>query len=1091
MNDKDKQKTKSKVINPNTNTNPNTNSDILLLIERKITFFLDTIQRTILHVQKNKLLNVIGVSEMNNCINTLVALSKTIKEITVDQITSNTDNIINVLQHINNEMSTLFKVVGTDLFEDFLWICFGNNSVNTYAISDMDRHKFELLRKYFHPTSYRILNAVELNSEKKSENKKHVGSDEHILTETSRNLDSVDINTKTKSFHLKVYGIQVVVHNPQHKKSLVITGTVDDVITDILHNRFVSLKMKSIAENTPNSSEFKGDTFNRYISSLGLKEFIIYEPHEIYSKYAGYLSNLNNIKQKPIAQIVKDFISSELFTKRLTIIQLLIKSDKYDNQYLAYLLYDLLSNDANGAVDTQEQTVLFDSLPWQIKQCFRNAMKNTVQYTHDLSNFDINKIPLEQQICLLKAPDTVKEKAMQKLKEVKAKSEDTGSKARQFLDGLLKIPFSVYRKEPILCIMDTIRTQFMELIQTPSITNDITNIMPGKKEKYTSLEILKCLNKIKTNNNSKSVQKEGSLITSTIKQIVDDCDKSGLVTYIMKINEMIVKHKMNVPGLKYSNKKKATMVEDIHNFIDVAISLKNESVLLEIFKVQQPVVTTNNSIVSQMNKIETKYNEINSYMMGVKETLDNAVHGHDKAKAQVERIIGQWINGKQDGYCFGFEGPPGIGKTSLAKRGLSDCLKDENGVPRPFAMIQMGGDANGSSIHGHNYTYVGSTWGSIVQILMDKKCMNPIIFIDEIDKISKTEHGKEIVGILTHLLDPAQNDCFQDKYFSGIDLDLSKALFILSYNDVDAIDRILLDRVHRIKFNNLTTDEKLTICNKHILPEVYKKMGLEGMIHLNNDTLKHVIESYTAESGVRKLKEILFEIVGEINLDILKNFDTKYEIPIDITIDSIKTKYFKDKHELKIKKIHAEPNVGIMNGLWANALGMGGIIPIQAKWRPGDKPMSLHLTGTQGDVMKESMNVALTLAYNLTPKAVQSTIQSGLHIHCPDGSTPKDGPSAGAAITATIYSLFNNMKIKNNIAITGEITLAGNITAIGGLDLKFLGGIRAGVKTFLFPKENEKDYNTFMEKYKDDELTKDIIFISVEDINDVLAMVFE
>ena len=1089
----DKQKTKSKVINTNTNTNNNT--DILLLIERKITFFLDTIQRTILHVQKNKLLNAIGVSEMNNCINTLVSLSKTIKEITVDQITTNTDNIINVLQHINNEMSTLFKAVGTDLFEDFLWICFGNNSVNTYAISDMDRHKFELLRKYFHPTSYRILNAVDINSEKKTENnqsnKKHASNDENVLTETSRNLDSVDINTKTKSFHLKVYGIQVVVHNPQHKKSLVITGTVDDVITDILHNRFVSLKMKSIAENTPNSSEFKGDTFNRYISSLGLKEFIIYEPHEIYSKYAGYLSNLNNIKQKPIAQIVKDFISSDLFTKRLTIIQLLIKSDKYDNQYLAYLLYDLLSNDANGAVDTQEQTVLFDSLPWQIKQCFRNAMKNTVQYTHDLSNFDINKIPLEQQICLLKAPDTVKEKAMQKLKEVKAKSEDTGSKARQFLDGLLKIPFSVYRKEPILCIMDTIRSQFMELIQTPSITNNTTNVIPGKKDKYTSLEILKCLNKIKTNNNSKPGQKEQSLVTSTIKQIVTDCDKSGLVTYIMKINEIIVKHKINVPGLKYSNKKKATMVEDIHNFINDTISLKNESVLLEIFKVQQPVVTTNNSIVSQMNKIETKYNEINSYMMGVKETLDNAVHGHDKAKAQVERIIGQWINGQQDGYCFGFEGPPGIGKTSLAKRGLSDCLKDENGVPRPFAMIQMGGDANGSSIHGHNYTYVGSTWGSIVQILMDKKCMNPIIFIDEIDKISKTEHGKEIVGILTHLLDPAQNDCFQDKYFSGIDLDLSKALFILSYNDVDAIDRILLDRVHRIKFNNLTTDEKLIICNKHILPEVYKKMGLEGMIHLNNDTLKHVIESYTAESGVRKLKEILFEIVGEINLDILKNFDTKYEIPIDITIDSIKTKYFKDKHELKIKKIHAEPNVGIMNGLWANALGMGGIIPIQAKWRPGDKAMSLHLTGTQGDVMKESMNVALTLAYNLTPKHIQSTIQSGLHIHCPDGSTPKDGPSAGAAITATIYSLFNNMKIKNNIAITGEITLAGNITAIGGLDLKFLGGIRAGVKTFLFPKENEKDYNTFMEKYKDDELTKDIIFISVEDIQDVLAMVFQ
>ena len=152
-----------------------------------------------------------------------------------------------------------------------------------------------------------------------------------------------------------------------------------------------------------------------------------------------------------------------------------------------------------------------------------------------------------------------------------------------------------------------------------------------------------------------------------------------------------------------------------------------------------------------------------------------------------------------------------------------------------------------------------------------------IIFIDEIDKISKTEHGREIIGILTHLLDPAQNDCFQDKYFSGIDLDLSKALFILSYNDAEAIDKILLDRVHRVKFKSLTLEEKIVISKQHILPEVYNKMGLQEMITFSDDVLKFIIDEYTLESGVRKLKEILFEIVGEVNLDILKNFDTKYE----------------------------------------------------------------------------------------------------------------------------------------------------------------------------------------------------------------------
>ena len=411
----------------------------------------------------------------------------------------------------------------------------------------------------------------------------------------------------------------------------------------------------------------------------------------------------------------------------------------------------------------------------------------------------------------------------------------------------------------------------------------------------------------------------------------------------------------------------------------------------------------------------------------------------------------------------------------------------------------MGGDSNGSTLHGHNYTYVGSTWGSIVQILIDKKCMNPIIFIDEVDKISRTEHGKEIVGILTHLLDPAQNDCFQDKYFTGIDLDLSKALFILSYNDVDAIDKILLDRVHRIKFSNLSLEDKVIICNNHILPEVYKKMGLENMITIDENVIKFIIDEYTSESGVRKLKEILFEIVGQINLDVLNNW-INYTVPINISIDDIKNKYFKDKHEIKVKKIHSESKIGIINGLWANSYGKGGVIPIQVNWRPSNKFLDLNLTGMQGDVMKESMNVALTLAWNLSNNDTKKYLRekydipnniNGIHIHCPEGSIPKDGPSAGTAITTAIYSILNNIKIKYNIAITGEISFDGFVTEIGGLDLKILGAIKAGVKEILFPVENTKDYDNFMEKYKDNELIKDIKFYPVNTISEVFDLVFE
>jgi ATP-dependent Lon protease len=415
-------------------------------------------------------------------------------------------------------------------------------------------------------------------------------------------------------------------------------------------------------------------------------------------------------------------------------------------------------------------------------------------------------------------------------------------------------------------------------------------------------------------------------------------------------------------------------------------------------------------------------------------------------------------------------------------------------------MIQMGGDSNGSTLHGHNYTYVGSTWGSIVQILIDKRCMNPIIFIDEVDKISRTEHGKEIVGILTHLLDPAQNDCFQDKYFTGIDLDLSKALFILSYNDVDAIDKILLDRVHRIKFNSLTLEDKLVISKTHILPDVYKKMGLEDTIVFADDVLKFIIDEYTSESGVRKLKEIMFEIVGEINLDILKNNDTDYELPINISIADIKTKYFKDKREVIIRKVPEESLVGFANGMFATSHGNGGTLPIHAKFFPSEQFLELKLTGLQQDVMRESMHVSLTVAWNLTSEERKKQVRSlydgennkyGINIHPGDGSVQKDGPSAGGIITIALYSLLNDIPIKAKTAMTGEIQMSGDITAIGGLNYKILGSIKAGVREFIYPKENKKDFEEFYEKYKNDAVLKDIKFHEVSHVSEALELILD
>jgi ATP-dependent Lon protease len=1048
-------------------------SDIVLLLEKKMVFFQDVMQKTSIHVQNNKLLNILGIGEVNNCISILYDLSTKLKEIHGVHANSQekTDNVINVLQHINNELSCLFKLFGTQLFEDFLWVCFGNNSVNTYAISDMDKQKFELLKKHFHPTGYKVLSGTVKKEPKDAE----------ILNEKSKNLDMIDLSLKIKPFHLKVHGVQLVVHNMQHKKSLLISGYIDDVCVHLLNNPLISSKIHAINENLPTSLEFKDDTFQRFINSLTLKDYLLYDPHEIYSRYVGCLSALNTMHQKTTSQIIKDFVTSDLFVRRLMLIQLLIKSGRPDNQYLAYLLYDLLSNDANGSVDTQEQNVLFDSLPWSIKESFREAMKTTNQYTHELSNFDMQKIPLEQQICLLKAPDTVKEKAMQKLKEIKAKSEDTGSKARQYLDGLLKIPFSIYKKEPVLNLMNEIRVNYINGLK-------MLNKNVDECANYTSVEILKGIKDLKN--------ETANHVTDYAKKM-EKWDKQQITNCIGEINKNLENNKK----IKISNKKKIDLIKELETFFeshkeDICKEMMEKCFCTEEEKKHKK---DHENIICE---IENKYAEINKCMQNVKQTLDKAVYGHEKAKKQVERIIGQWINGDTNtGHILGFEGNPGIGKTSLAK-GLASCLKDENGASRPFSVIMMGGDSNGSHLVGHSYTYVGSTWGQIVQILIDNKCMNPIILIDEVDKISRTEHGKEIVGILTHLLDSTQNEHFQDKYFSGIDLDLSKALFILSYNDAELIDRILLDRVHRIKFDSLSVDDKVVISKNYLLPELCKNLGLVDMVHFSDETLKCIIEDYTMEPGVRKLKETLFNVVAELNLNILKNNVDIHNIPIEITSEDIRNKYLIDKCRVRVPKIHDKSVSHMINGMWANQLSQGGILQFQACFSPASSFLEIVLTGNQKEVMREGMIISRNIAWNLTSYEKQKELMQryndpknncvcGINVHAGDLSVPKDGPSASSTMVVLFYALFNNIKIKNYFAMTGEITLDGKIKEIGGLSSKILGSIKNGVKEIIFPSENNRDFEKFMEKYKDNKVIEGVKFHSVDIIDDVFKLIFD
>lgn len=273
-------------------------------------------------------------------------------------------------------------------------------------------------------------------------------------------------------------------------------------------------------------------------------------------------------------------------------------------------------------------------------------------------------------------------------------------------------------------------------------------------------------------------------------------------------------------------------------------------------------------------------------------------------------------------------------------------------------------------------------------------------------------------------------------------------------------------------------------------------MGFENIVNISDDSIEYIIKSYTLEPGVRKLKELLFDLYGEINLQMLKmNEDNNINIPITITISNLESKYLTKYRKIKEKHIYKTPNIGIINGLWANTLGCGGIIPIQTMFYPSSVFLDLKLTGLQGDVMKESMNVAKSLAWNLTDDEIKQdwltyfdkTKCQGLHIHCPEGSISKDGPSAGVAITTAIYSLLNKKMIKNDIAITGEITLNGNITAIGGLDIKISSGIRAGIKTFLFPKENDREFQLWQEDNKN---IDNIEFVQISNISEIFEHVF-
>jgi len=431
------------------------------------------------------------------------------------------------------------------------------------------------------------------------------------------------------------------------------------------------------------------------------------------------------------------------------------------------------------------------------------------------------------------------------------------------------------------------------------------------------------------------------------------------------------------------------------------------------------------------------------------------------------------------GVILCFFGPPGVGKTSLANS-IAKALG------RPLVRMALGGLEDVNELRGHRRTYVGAIPGRIVQGLIDAKSMDPVIVLDEIDKVGRSGRG-DPTSVLLEILDPEQNSEYRD-YYLNFNIDLSKAIFIATANDVGAIPAPLRDRMEFITVSSYTPNEKYEIAKQYLIPQELKKHALlKGEFDITPKALKVLIDEYTREPGVRGLRRKVAELMRKSATLLLK----------DKTLKNIKVKVkdlplFADKKVFEVSAIDKAPLIGVVNGLAWTSVG-GDVLKIEAIKIKGKGLVTL--TGSLGDVMKESAHIAFSvvkilidnriLEVDKIEKETEIYKQYDLHIHVPEGATPKDGPSAGITMATAIASILSEKKIDNQVAMTGELTLTGKVLPIGGLKEKLIAAYKAGVTKALIPDKNyERDLDEIP-----DEVKNAIEIIAVSNIEEVLSLV--
>ena len=441
----------------------------------------------------------------------------------------------------------------------------------------------------------------------------------------------------------------------------------------------------------------------------------------------------------------------------------------------------------------------------------------------------------------------------------------------------------------------------------------------------------------------------------------------------------------------------------------------------------------------------------------------------DKVKERIlEFIAVQQINPDAKGKILCLVGPPGVGKTSIA-------ISVAKAMNRKLARLSLGGVRDEADIRGHRKTYIGAMPGRIIDALSRSGSMNPLLVLDEIDKLASDMRGDPASALL-EVLDSEQNYAFRD-HFLEIPVDLSKVMFITTANTLDTIPRPLLDRMEVIELSSYTDEEKLEIAKRHLLPKQLKEHGLKRtQLHVSDGAIRATISGYTRESGVRVLERQLGKLCRKTAMRLVEEDVKRVNITEKNLSDYLGTVRY-------TPGVHSEQDeVGVVNGLAWTEVG-GEILEVEVNVMDGSG--KLELTGNLGTVMQESAKAALSCLRSRTEalhleKDFYKT--KDIHIHFPEAATPKDGPSAGIAITTAMLSALTGRKVRRDVAMTGEVTLRGRVLPIGGLKEKTMAALRNGIKTVIIPRENEKDLNEI-----DQTVRKALHFIPVESVDAVFA----